>query len=449
MVGGRSTVARAMLALGLASCGGGAATTTIAPTTTTESTPVPASIPAACDATSVTTVPLGSPVTTIAANPLTAEQQAEVLAAFDAVVRDSYLYPEAVDGGWADEVATVVAAVDTGIDTMEFYSQLKTLVTTLGDEHSHFETPAEVLAAEQALAASNDFVGIGVLVVPQVDEDLFAVVSVVPGSPAEQAGIRSRDAIHAVDGQPVDGSSTAATNPLRGPECSLIILSVTPPGGETTDLAAVRYRVEGAIPIVSEMMLSSNGRRIGYVMIPTLFDETIDDQVAAALEGFGELDGLVLDLRLNAGGSSRVLEPLLGLFTSGLVGEFRGGASPRPLLVTPTDAGNSQTVPLAVLVGEDTVSYAEVFSGTLGVLGRAVLVGTTTEGNVETLRGFELPDGSKLWLAAERFYPASAGDIDWERDGIVPEVIIAAEWWQYTFESDPAIAAAVAALSSG
>ena len=93
-------------------------------------------------------------------------------------------------------------------------------------------------------------------------------------------------------------------------------------------------------------------------------------------------------------------------------------------------------MPLVVLVGTDTVSFGEIFSGVLQDIGRAEIVGQTTLGNVEILHGHNLSDGSLLWLAEERFVPLNS-QADWEKTGIVPDVQASADWDTFTFETDP------------
>jgi carboxyl-terminal processing protease len=131
------------------------------------------------------------------------------------------------------------------------------------------------------------------------------------------------------------------------------------------------------------------------MMFPTFLDETIDDQARTALQQMtvdGPLDGLIVDNRVNTGGSGAVFNPVLGLFTSGEQGSFVSRSSGRqPLFVQPEDIGGSQTVPMVVLVGRETASYGEVMSGILGLSERATLIGETTNGNVERLRRCGLP----------------------------------------------------------
>ena len=165
-----------------------------------------------------------------------------------------------------------------------------------------------------------------------------------------------------------------------------------------------------------------------------------------ALEEFGPLDGLVIDNRMNGGGLGSVAEAIFAFFTSGPMGYFVNSQGASLFSIDPTPVNNSQTVPLIILIGEDTVSYGEVFAGGLQDIGRAELVGQTTLGNVEQLRAFDFDDGSRVWLATNRFDPLNSAPT-WEQSGVVPDVVVAGAWEDFTAENDPAVAAALELLA--
>jgi carboxyl-terminal processing protease len=151
---------------------------------------------------------------------------------------------------------------------------------------------------------------------------------------------------------------------------------------------------------------------------------------------------LILDVRLNGGGTSTVLYPILSFFANGKLGNFVSRTESRPLEIEANPVQNSQTVPLVVMVSEDTVSFGEIFAGILRDARGAKITGETSLGNVEVLNGFDFEDGSVMWLAAEKFDSAFS-DVDWEQTGIVPDVQAYAEWDTFTFDTDPSIAAAL------
>lgn len=207
----------------------------------------------------------------------------------------------------------------------------------------------------------------------------------------------------------------------------------------------MRYAVEGNIPIDARLVTTSDGSKVGYIFIPTFFDETIPDQIKDALNEFGELDGLILDLRMNGGGSSSVTYPILEYFMDGVLGKFVSRQESRDLRIRAHEVQNSQTVPIVVLVGKDTVSFGEIFAGVMQDSGRAKIVGETSLGNVEVLHGFSFDDGSQAWVAAETFHSAFS-DSNWEQTGIVPDVEAFANWNTFNFDTDPAVAASVKLL---
>ena len=354
-----------MLVVAIAACGGGTtapSTTTAAAPTTTSAPPAPAYVPPECATTPMTMVTAnGSTTTSPAPEPLAPQQQFDVIAAIDTTVRDHYLYPDFNGTDWDTAVSSLESDVTTGLDTAAFYESVDGLITSLGDEHSHFESPQEVAETEAELGAANEFVGIGSMLLPVPDKGVVTVMAVFPGSAADHAGLQVHDSILAVDG--ILLTDPNAYRNVRGPECSLVVLEVRRPGETARVLSAIRYRVEGGIPISSHLVPTDDGRSIGYILIPTLTDGSIDDQVRSVLEEFGALDGLILDLRVNGGGSSLVLEPLLALFTSGTLGDFESREGTRPLEIAADGVSNSQDVPLVVLIGDDTESYGEVLAG--------------------------------------------------------------------------------------
>src|SRR6185503_12988197 len=222
------------------------------------------------------------------------------------------------------------------------------------------------------------------------------------------------DSILFIEKQPVkDGFTTL----LRGPQCSAVMLTVQSPGEAPRDVMLVRYAIQGDIPIESRLVPTSDGSRIGYIFLPSFFDETLPGQIKNALNEFGRLDGLILDLRMNGGGSSSVTYPILEYFIDGNLGNFVSRSDSRALEIDANEIQNSQTVPLIVMVSQDTVIFGEIFAGVLQDAGRAQIVGETSLGNVEVLHGYDFEDGSQVWIAAERFTSAFS-DANWEETGI-------------------------------
>lgn len=425
------------------------ATFTASPTVTP--TPLtPAYIPPNCQNTALATVSpaeaIAQPAPDIQTNPeVLKETQLAIFAKAVDVIEQVYLYPDFNGKDWPAIVAKYQAEVKTGLSTEAFYTAMQAMLQELGDEHSSFQSPIDVAAANAELSGNNEFVGVGIYVLPQIDKGQVTLISVVPYSPAEQGGLKAHDSILAVDDYPIVNNGELYIYLARGPECSATVLTVKSPGEEPRKVMLVRERIQGPSLIEARLAATTDGSRIGYILIPSFFDRTLPGQIETALTNFGPLDGLILDNRMNGGGSSDVVEPILSFFTTGTPGRFLSRTDSRPFIIHANPILNSQDVPLVILVGEDTASFGEIFSGALQDSGRAQIVGQTTLGNVETLHGYDFEDGSRMWIAEEKFVPAIS-HANWEETGIIPDVEAYADWDTFTFENDPSIAAAIALL---
>ena len=426
-------------------------TATLVPTQTPPPTatpfPAPAYIPPECQNRALATLPaattMAEPTQSLGTNPLLDKaEQLKVFEELTGTISKVYLYPDFNGLDWPGTVAKYRAKIENGLDTEAFYTEMVNLVTALGDDHSQFLSPAAVAVSDAELAGKIDYVGIGTLVDPLIKKGHFTIISVFPGSAAEHSGFKPHDSLIAVDGIPLIENGKPYSQRLRGPECSVARITIQSPGEEPRDIILVRFKVTSSLSIDARLVPTIDGSRIGYIFIPSFFDETIPGQIEKALKAFGPLDGLILDNRMNGGGASNVVEPILSYFTSGTLGQFISRSEKRTFKIDANPINNSQTVPLVVLVGEDTVSFGEIFSGILQDQGRAKVVGKTTFGNVETLSGYDFDDGSRAWIAKERFDPAHS-HANWEKDGIIPNVVAFADWDTFSFENDPAVAAAL------
>lgn len=377
---------------------------------------------------------------------LSLADQTRILDDLNKVVSRVYLYPNFNGIDWNGEVNKVRVKVLSGMGTREFYDALDNLLQALKDDHSQYQSPGVVKQMDSELAGHADFVGIGVLIMPLIEKGSIVVLAVFPGSPAEHAGLKSHDSILAVDGYPVIKNQEANNWRIRGPECSATVLTVHSPGEQPRQVMLVRQRITTTVPIEAKLVDTNDGSRVGYILLPSFFDETYPDQVRKALEDWGPLDGLIIDNRINGGGSSTVVKPIMGFFSEGTLGNYVSREERIPFTIEAEPINNSQEVPLVILVGEDTVSYGEIFSGVLQNIGRAAVVGKNTLGNVEVLRSYEFLDGSRIWIAEERFEPSGSA-VDWEKDGIKPDVAVESDWSTVTFETDPCLTAAIELLA--
>lgn len=373
--------------------------------------------------------------------PITQSNQLKVFDALVGVIDEFYLYPDFRGLDWPSLLAEFRGKIERGLDTEKFYAEMEQFIRRLGDKHSSFESPVKVAAVKAQLAGENNYVGVGALFQPLEEKKHVTILAVMPDSPAEHGGLRQHDIVLEVDGLPLVENEKVYPH-TRGPECSAAALTVKSPGRETRKVTVIRARMTSPMPVYARLIPSADGRRVGYIFLPTFLDLTIPGQVRKALEDFGPLDGLVLDNRMNGGGSGQVLISMLGYFTSGTLGHFVSRTTRRPLEIVAAPINNSQKVPLVILVSKNTVSYGEVFAGALRDIDRAKVVGQTTAGRVETLHGYTFADGSKAWIAKERFDPIRS-HTNWQGVGVQPDVGSHALWDEFTFEDDPALAVAL------
>src|SRR5258708_20853528 len=167
---------------------------------------------------------------------------------------------------------------------------MQDVIVELGDEHSYFQSPAQIKAEEAALTSLYSFVGIGTLLSPIQNGDRAIIITVFPNSPAVAAGLLPHDAILRVDGGPIRDSSGISRT--LGPEGTQVKLTIQRPGEPAHDLTLTRERTTGKLPI--DYCLLPN-TRIGYIFLPTFLDKSIVDQTRTALKEMTEnapLDGL-------------------------------------------------------------------------------------------------------------------------------------------------------------
>lgn len=363
------------------------------------------------------------------------------------IVNEQYVYEDFNGQDWEVIGQQYEALIEGGLTDDDFYYAMNRMLWELGDDHSQFFNPEEVAAEEATFAGETDFVGAGYLVNPIPGSDRAVILYTFPDSPAAEAGLRAHDIIVAANGQPpVDADGFLNETALRGPAGSEMILTIERPGETTFDVTIIRRRIVASLPVD---YCAVPGTRIGYIFIPGLDDETVGDQVREALEAFtadGPLTGVILDNRQNYGGASPVLEEILGFFVEGKMGAFVGHRRSESLNIDAEHISNSQSVPLVVLVDVDTISFGEIMSGILQNEGRATVVGQTTLGNVETLWGYDLADGSRAWIAVQTFRPNNLEAGLWEDTGIVPDVHRPTRWDLFTEATDPALATAVELL---
>jgi carboxyl-terminal processing protease len=283
------------------------------------------------------------------------------------------------------------------------YGAIRGIVQALGDTgHSVFLTPEQAQAEQNAL--DQNVVGIGVLLGEKDGQTV--IVSVVPDSPAQKAGLKAGDMIVSVDGQSTEGlSPDVLVEQVRGDEGSQVTVTVDRPStGERLDFTITRERIK--FPSVSWTMVP--GTTIADIRFAQFAAGSADELLAARDAALAAgATSIILDLRGNPGGYVDQATKSASEFLKDKVVYIRETAAGEKIPVETDDSISATDVPLAVLIDNNTASSAEIMSGALQAAGRAPLIGETTFGTGTVLLPFTLSDGSVIRLAIERWLTPS------------------------------------------
>ncbi len=269
------------------------------------------------------------------------------------------------------------------------------------DPHSNFFDPkAYALLREDQ---RGKYYGVGMQVGPRANK----VIVIVPfvGTPAYKAGIRPGDVIIAVDGKPTDNMTTSeVADLLKGPKGTSVHITMLRQGS-TKPLEFTVVRDE--IPRYSVDLHFLIRPGIGYLHI-TSFQETTDREVQEALDSFGDLKGLILDLRSNPGG---LLSEGVGVadkfLKKGAVIVSHHGRASQEKSYRAMHGNGGRDYPLVVLVNRNTASAAEILAGAIQDHDRGLIAGETTFGKGLVQTVYPLSENTGLALTTAWFYTPS------------------------------------------
>ncbi|MBI2678786.1 MAG: S41 family peptidase [Candidatus Koribacter versatilis] len=280
------------------------------------------------------------------------------------------------------------------------------------DPHSNFFDPkAYALLREDQ---RGKYYGVGMQVGPRNNKVI--VIAPFVGTPAYRAGIRPGDVIIAVDGKPTDNMNTSeVADLLKGPKGTPVKITILREGTEKPlDFTVTRDE----IPRYSVDLKFMVRPGIGYVHVNG-FNENTEREVQEALDSFGDLKGLILDLRQNPGG---LLSEGVGvadkfLKKGAVIVSHHGRNSPEK--VYRASHGNSgKEYPLVVLVNRGTASAAEIVAGAIQDHDRGLVVGETTFGKGLVQTVYPLSENTGLALTTAKYYTPSGRLIQREYNGV-------------------------------
>lgn len=269
------------------------------------------------------------------------------------------------------------------------------------DPHSNFFDPKSYALMREDQRGK--YYGVGMTVGPR--DNKVIVIFPFTGTPAYKAGIHPGDVIIAVDGKSTENMSvTDVADMLKGPKGTTVHISIAREGVEKPmEFTLVRDEIPRYSVDVHFLIRPG----VGYMHV-TGFNETTEDEVAQALDEFGDLKGLILDLRGNPGG---LLSEGVGvadkfLKKGQLIVSHHGRASAEKRYVAQHGNGGKD-YPLVVLVNRLTASAAEIVSGAIQDHDRGLIAGEITFGKGLVQTVYPLSENTGLALTTARYYTPS------------------------------------------
>ena len=291
------------------------------------------------------------------------------------------------------------------------------------DPHSAYLDGSDLQRLETMI--DGNYSGLGLSVVGE--DGAVKVISPFRGSPAEKAGIKAGDFITHINGELIVGLELdEAVAQMRGPVGTSINVRIFRPGrDEPFDVDVTRGLIE-LEPVTWELQDGN----IGHIMVNE-FSRDVGADVFAAwkalqTEATGRLNGLVLDLRSNPGGSLDEAVALSDLFlTKGQIVSQRGRARGESISYdaeTVWRGDMAEGLPIIVLIDAGSASASEIVAGALQDHRRAVIMGDRSfgKGSVQSL----LPLGrdAALKLTTARYYTPSGHSV--QEGGIKPDIMV-------------------------
>jgi carboxyl-terminal processing protease len=371
--------------------------------------------------------------------------QARTYEALWVALDDHYIYhdsPEVDRDAIRDNYSAQVADAASHDDFQE------AMMAMLGELPGEPQLQTREERIDQAANATFDYGGIGAFVsVRESPEPRVVILDVMEESPAAAAGLTAHDSILAIDGDAVSEIDLDnAVERVRGEPGSALTVTVRSPGEEPREVTLERQLIVASTSGAQLTLLGREGS-IAYYLFPVFpsagfaasFQESFE-----TLQAESPLSGIILDLRISSPSANWPIDELLTMFGNGVIGEVYTRQAANPLVINGRDIAGSQDLPMAIRVGPGTGGLLELMAGGLQAAGRAVLVGDNTAGEVEGMRSFFLPDGSRIFVPTSSFRTPDGRDVG--RTGLQPDIAVEEDWDEVTAEADPVIFAAVQAL---
>jgi carboxyl-terminal processing protease len=276
--------------------------------------------------------------------------------------------------------------IDQPVDNLKLMRGAITgMLDSLGDDHTGYMDPDQYFQAN--IPMEGEYEGIGAWV--DTTSEFLTIISPMPDSPAENAGLLPGDEVIKIDGEDMTGlDGSLVIKKVLGPAGSKVVLTIRREGEiELFDVTIIRAKI--VLPSVESRMLEDN---LGYVQIHTFGQETRDDlrnNLKIILDQ--NPDGLIVDLRNNGGGYLQTAVEVASEFISNEIILYEEYGTDEGLVEFSAQKGGlAIEIPLVLLVNEGSASASEIVAGAIQDHDRGSLVGATTFGKGSVQNWIEL-----------------------------------------------------------
>jgi carboxyl-terminal processing protease len=332
----------------------------------------------------------------------------------------------------------------------ENFSTFVNAITGTMDPHTDYFAPVDKRSFDESMKGS--FYGIGAQL--KEDDGKIKIASLISGGPAWKAGeLKPEDEIIKVgqgNDEPVDVtgySVTDAVKLIRGAsKGSIVKLTIRRMDGTIKVLPIVRDEIKLDDTFARSAIINGD-RKIGYIYLPEFYVDFTDPNGAKCSEDVAKeieklkaenVEGIIMDLRSNGGGSLPEVVKMVGLFIEdGPVCVVKGRGEDKPYQWKDKDKSVLYTGPLTVMVDEFSASASEIFAAAIQDYKRGIVIGSTsTYGKGTVQRNISLnpesdnpmfanrnvEDLGSVKLTLQKFYRINGGAT--QLKGVTPDVII-------------------------
>lgn len=318
-------------------------------------------------------------------------------------------------------------------------------ITTTMDPHSEFFPPVDKRYFDEEM--SGRFYGIGASL--QYDEGNIKVASILTGSPAAKSGeLQAGDLIQKVaqgKEEPTDLTGfvvTDAVKLIRGKKGTEVRLTVKKLDGTIKVVTLIRDEIVQDETFARSAVVKTTGGKIGYIFLPEFYADFdnpngnrsyIDVMKEVVKLKEEKVDGIVIDLRNNGGGSLYDVVQMAGLFIEdGPIVQVKDRENKASVLKD-KDRNVLYTGPLAVMVNEFSASASEIFAAAIQDYGRGVVIGSTStygKGTVQRNIGLDPETGFSMSnsdlgtvkLTLQKFYRINGGST--QLRGVASDIVL-------------------------